>query len=127
MASPKSFFYSIDDNVVLILLAFIVALYASMLCAKLPNYIVALFRNDIFRVLFLSLLLIYSFKSKPEIALIIAIIFVITLEFLNYREAIENYDTAKVLKLANEKLKKERGSCLQRKYRVRGYTEQKKY
>ena len=57
---------------------------------KLPSYIRKLFDNTIFKIVFLSLLLIFNFKNTPHIALVIAIIFVLTLDALNNQEAKEN-------------------------------------
>jgi len=57
---------------------------------KIPSYIRKLFDNTIFKIVFLSLLLIFNFKNTPHIALVIAIIFVLTLDALNNQEAKEN-------------------------------------
>jgi hypothetical protein len=86
-----SFKSLIDNDVVIIILAVIVAMYASMVRVELPEYIKTLFRNNIFRIVFLSLLLIYSFNAAPHVALIIALVFVLTLYYLNYEETKENF------------------------------------
>lgn len=80
----------LDNDVTLIVLAFIVALYASSLRVELPEYIVKLFQNDIFRVVYLSLLLIISFKRPPHVAIALALIFVVTLYLLNLQESFAN-------------------------------------
>jgi hypothetical protein len=41
-------------------------------------------------MVFLSLLLIYNFEKNPHIALTIALIFVLTLEYLNKEKMYEN-------------------------------------
>lgn len=81
----------INNDVVVIILAIIVASYASMIRIELPEYIKTLFKNNIFRIVFLSLLLIYSFNASPHIALAVALVFVLTLYFLNYEEIKENF------------------------------------
>ena len=81
----------INNDVVVIILAFIVALYASQTRVEMPEYIKALFRNNIFRVVFIFLLLMFPFKQAPHVALTIALIFVLTLYFLNYAEMKENF------------------------------------
>lgn len=62
-----------------------------MVRVELPEYIKTLFRNNIFRIVFLSLLLIYSFNATPYVALAIALVFVLTLYFLNHEETKENF------------------------------------
>lgn len=81
----------VDNDVVVIILAIVVAMYASMVRVELPEYIKTLFRNNIFRIVFLSLLLIYSFRAAPHAALAISLVFVLTLYFLNIEETKENF------------------------------------
>ena len=82
---------TLNNNILVIIIAIIVAAYASQTRIQLPNYIRKLFTNNIFRVVFLSLLLIYSFDKAPHVAIAVALIFVLTLHFLNYQEATENF------------------------------------
>ena len=86
------------NHYVQIALAFLIALYAAPLSIELPPYIRNLFSNDIFRVVFLSLLMIYHFDKAPHIALIIALVFVITLHYIGNKEAHENYAHIAALK-----------------------------
>lgn len=73
--------------------ALIIVLYILTLSrVGLPSYIEALFKNTIFRVVFLSLLLVFNFKKTPHIAVIVAMIFVITLEYLNAKETKETFE-----------------------------------
>lgn len=65
--------------------------YGTMANVKLPDFITDLFKNDIFRVVFLSLLCIYRFNSAPHVALIIALTFVLTMYYLNLQERRENF------------------------------------
>lgn len=58
---------------------------------ELPNFLQNLFNNTIFKVVFLSLLIIYSFDKAPHVALIVALVFVLTLEYLNHEEIKETF------------------------------------
>lgn len=78
---------SIDNQYVSIVVILFLVLYGYNLSKmKLPKYIKKLFDNTIFKIVFLSLLLIFNFKNTPHVALAIAFIFVITLEALNKYE-----------------------------------------
>jgi hypothetical protein len=59
---------------------------------KLPDYIINLFNNDIFKIVWLSLMLIMGFKKQPHIALIVALIYVITLHYINKQQIKENFE-----------------------------------
>lgn len=92
-----------NNDFVAILLALFITLYGLNLAKmKLPGYIKNLFTNPIFNIVFLSLLMIMNFKSAPHVALIIAIIFVLTTEFIKNDEVkenmayMENYKTLRV-------------------------------
>jgi len=76
----------INNDVVIILLAFIVALYASSLRIEMPDLIKNLFQNSIFQIIFLTLLLIFAFKQSIQVAFIIALVFVLVIYFLNTLE-----------------------------------------
>lgn len=83
----------LNNDVVIIVLAFIVALYASSLRVEMPEYIQKLFKNDIFRVVFLTLLLIFAFKQSLQVAFIMALLFVLVIYFLNCFEQQEAFET----------------------------------
>lgn len=75
-----------------IVLALFITLYGLNLGKmKLPCYIKNLFNNTIFRIVFLSLLLVYRFEKSPHVALTVALIFVLTLDHLNHNEIHENF------------------------------------
>jgi hypothetical protein len=76
----------INNQYVIATLTLFLALYGSMSALSLPKWFTNLFKNDIFRVLFLSLLLIVPFESSPRIAIIIALIFVITMNSIDMEE-----------------------------------------
>ena len=75
-----------NDYVAVILAIFVIAYGFALSRVQLPGYIRNLFNNDIFRVVFLSLLLIHNFNRTPHVAVAIALIFVITLHYLHEQE-----------------------------------------
>jgi hypothetical protein len=81
----------VNNNYVVAILAILVVSYGFTLSRiPLPGYLRNLFSNNIFRVLFLSLLLIHDFDKAPHVAIAIALIFVITLHYINKQEMKEN-------------------------------------
>jgi hypothetical protein len=68
-----------------------VIVYSSLAATELPKWLVSLFKNDIFKVLFLSLLLIVPFETAPQIALIIALSFVLLSHSVNIYEKDEHF------------------------------------
>jgi hypothetical protein len=72
-------------------IALLVALYASKSSVKLPKFVKNLFNNSIFRVVFLSLLLTQYFNKAPHVALAVALVFIMTLYFIEEQEIKENF------------------------------------
>lgn len=82
----------LDNDGVAAVIAIFIGLYGlEMGRIKLPDYIQNLFNNPIFRVVFLSLLLIYNFDKAPHVAFAIALVFVLTMYQLNHQKAQENF------------------------------------
>ena len=81
--------YLNNEYVITTLLLFL-SVYTYMLQMKVPQWLSNLFKNDIFRVIYISLLLMIPFQRAPHVAIIVALVFVITLHFINRDEAIEN-------------------------------------
>lgn len=82
----------LNNEFVAVVLALFIVLYALNLGKmELPCYIRNLFNNTIFKIVFLSLLLIYPFEHSPHVALTVALVFVLTIEYLNNREIKENF------------------------------------
>ena len=82
---------------------FIVLYGLSLARMELPPYIKNLFSNTIFRIVFLSFLLIHNFKKAPHVAIGVALIFVLTLEQLNVNEVKENFAYLESFRASNEK------------------------
>ena len=58
---------------------------------RIPEYLRNLFNNNIFRIVFLSLLLTQNLNKSPHIAITIAFLFVITLHYIGEQEIKENF------------------------------------
>lgn len=82
----------INNPIVSGVLTIFLIVYMSRLNLPLPIYIRNLFKNEIFRVLFLSLLIVFRFNESPSVAITIAIIFVVTLQMINNQEVRENFE-----------------------------------
>jgi len=82
--------YANNEYVIAVLSIFAIV-YASQTQMHLPKWLVKLFKNDIFRIIYLSLLLIVPFETAPHVAIILAIVFVVTLKFIDRQEAHENF------------------------------------
>lgn len=71
----------------------LIVLYVYMMYSRmeLPTYVVNLFKNDIVRVIFLSLLLILNFKKSPTISIVVSLVFVGILNKIMIKETEENF------------------------------------
>ena len=85
----------LNNDYVTACLAILLTAYIAMSRVYLPHFVVELFKNDIFRIVFLSLLLIYRFDKAPHVALIVALVFVGTLDYIARQESFENFVVVK--------------------------------
>ncbi len=82
----------LDNDYVVVALALFLVLYGyAGARMELPGYIRNLFNNNIFRVVFLTLLLMQNFNKAPHVAITVALVFVLTLHFLSEQEVKENF------------------------------------
>jgi hypothetical protein len=81
----------LNNDYVLASLAIFITSYIALSRVYLPEFIVELFKSGVFRVLFLSLLLIFHFGKAPHVSLIVALVFVVTLDYIARRESHENF------------------------------------
>ena len=86
----------LENQYVIAILAILVLVYSSLASIQLHPFVRDLFKNDIFRVLYLTLLVVYSHKIMnstiaPHVAFIVALMFVMTMYFLNIEERNENF------------------------------------
>jgi hypothetical protein len=78
-----------NENVKTIMSLFLV-LYASLARPDLPNFIRKLFENPIFRILVLSLI-VYRGNKDPQLSLMVAIAFTVTLNLMAEKEVQEGF------------------------------------
>lgn len=92
-------FTDFENNPYVVAITSIIVVVYGLMLAKvgLPDYIRNLFNNTIFRVAFLSLLLIHNFNNAPHVAIIVALIFVLTLDYLSQQEMKENFEYIKAI------------------------------
>ena len=82
----------LDNQIIRAALILFIILYGLNLSKiKLPPYIKDLFNNTIFKIAFLSLLLMTNLHKDPHVAIIVSVVFVLTLEYLNNEEIKENF------------------------------------
>ncbi len=87
-----------NDWIIPIIILFVIIYALNIVKIEMPTYIKNLFRNTIFKILFLSLLLVYTFEKSPYVALLIALVFVIVLDYLTIEETKENFAYLESLK-----------------------------
>jgi hypothetical protein len=88
--SLASYLSTIKDNkYARAILGMILVLYAAKAAPKLPNYLVKIFDNPIFKILFMFLIgyLVLREPAKPSVALITAIVLFLTIQVLSYFES----------------------------------------
>ena len=66
-------------------------LYAALLGPNLPNFVKDLFKNTLFRILILFLVIVRGNKD-PKMAIMIAIAFILTLDYVYVKDAKEKFD-----------------------------------
>lgn len=81
-----------DNEYVFAMIAIFLGLYAKRTKPSLPNWMISLFQNNIFRVVFLCLLLMIKVDSAPHIAIAVALFFVITMHFVGEHEQNEHLE-----------------------------------
>ncbi len=73
-------------------IVFSIILYCSSSIIQLPHFISSLFKNDIFKFMFLALLLINNLNATPPIALFISIFFILTQDKLDKDDYHNEFD-----------------------------------
>ena len=80
----------LDNKYVNGILTLFIVLYASMIGPELPNVVKNLFSNTIFKMFILFLVIIMG-STEPKLAIIIAIAFVLTMDFLYIHDTKEAF------------------------------------
>tara|TARA_E500000178_G_C16827932_1_gene664653 strand:- start:16 stop:483 length:468 start_codon:yes stop_codon:yes gene_type:complete len=75
------------------LLTLILLGYASLVRHDIPNFVVKLFDNPIFRILVLSLI-IYKGNKDPKLAIMVAVGFTVTMNVITRKKLFENFATS---------------------------------
>jgi predicted membrane protein len=91
----------LDNKYVIGVLTILIFLYAASIRPELPPYIKVLFKNPIFKVFILFLIVVRGNKD-PLFALAIAIAFVTTLTYLNQQQAKEAFENTEVNDESND-------------------------
>jgi hypothetical protein len=79
-----------DNKYVTTGITIILGLYAALLGPNLPPYIQNLFSNTIFRIIVLFLVVVSGTK-EPKLAIMIAVAFVLTLDYVYAKQAKEAF------------------------------------
>ena len=80
----------LENRYVVALLTILTFLYAASIRPELPPYIKVLFKNPLFRIVILFLIVLRG-NHDPLFALAIAVAFVTTLTYLNQQKATEAF------------------------------------
>ena len=91
--------YILDNNTLIIIVSLIAVLYILFLDnIQMQLYIKKIFDNTLFRILFLSLLLVYIFNKSSCVIIFIALIYVLSYECIKRNEVNENFIYLEALK-----------------------------
>lgn len=71
-------------------LSLFLVLYAGLAKPEMPSFIRRLFDNPVFRILILSLV-VYRGNKDPQLSLMIAVAFTVTLNLLSEQEMVEGF------------------------------------
>jgi len=72
------------------LITMFLVFYSGLAAPKLPNFIVGLFENPIFRILILSLI-VYKGNRDPQFAIMIAVGFTVTMNVISNKKLFEGF------------------------------------
>jgi hypothetical protein len=82
---------NVTQDIIAGCLTIITIIYASHTQLVLPIIIRNLFNNDIFRIIVLSLITIVAGNAKPHVALFVAILFIISMQYVIKNEIDETF------------------------------------
>ena len=91
MEFVDKFYSSLHSNkIVSTILTTLLIVYGGMASPNLPGFIRKMFENKIFKILILSLV-VYSSNKDPKFAIMMALIFTITLTFIDQKNFFEKF------------------------------------
>lgn len=82
----------LNNDYVFAVVAIMAFAYAQRAAPPLPDWLIQTFSINWVRVLFLSLLLVFRFETRPTVAIIIALTFVFILQRIHIQEAKEGFE-----------------------------------
>ena len=88
MKDSLEFLFS--DKRMKVIITFFLVFYGATASPQLPDFIINLFKNEMFRVLILSLI-VYKGNSNPTLSILIAFSFVLIMNMINKRELAEGF------------------------------------
>lgn len=95
----------LNNEYILAALTLFIVLYSGLFRPELPKWVTELFKNDIFKVVFIALIAMIPAKQSPHVAIIIAIVFVMTLHHIQEYETKENLTTVENFKSTSKNSK----------------------
>lgn len=81
-----------NSDYVFAILAIIAFTYGRYAAPRLPNWLLRILSNDFFRVILLSLLLVLRFESRPTVALIVALAFVVIFDIVLREKTLQHFE-----------------------------------
>lgn len=90
----------VDNEYVSTAITVALGLYAALLGPELPDFVKDLFKNTIFRIIILFLVVVKGNKD-PKMAIMIAVAFVLTLDFIYVKSAKETFNSIEKMTNSN--------------------------
>lgn len=103
--------------------AIFASLYAFQIRPQLPDFLVKLFQNSIFRVLILFLVLVRGYKD-PQFSLLVAVAFIVIMDAVRQHVFKESFGESEVTKLSCEATQRERNTLTACSTAIRNKTEE---
>ena len=82
------------------ILSLLLVLYGGLAAPKLPKKIIMLFDNNIFKIIYLSLI-VYLGHKDPKFAIMIAIAFIVSMDALSKYKMFENFSKIRKISSVN--------------------------
>ena len=89
--------------------AIFASLYAFQIRPQLPDFLVKLFQNSIFRIVILFLVLVRGYKD-PQFSLLVAVAFIVIMDAVRQHVFKESFGESEVTKLSCEATQRERNT-----------------
>lgn len=101
----NKFYSSLHSNkIISTILTLFLILYGGMASPRLPGFIKELFQNSIFKIVVLSLV-VYSSNRDPKFAILMAVVFSVTLTMVDQQKIFENFPEDGTMSVTEDKVK----------------------